>query len=367
MDENSKSKIKYKRLIIIILIVLLALKSYQHFKKRELISIIGEGAISNFEKVNISRYEGRYSTNYDFEIDDSEDITKLIQLIKPIKVRRYGNGNAGFSYNGHLDKITFNNDKRIIIISIYGEEYINLNVFDNGVNHKTYKIIGDIDTSSIDKIIAQKTSEAYNKSKSDYVFSLYDIYRSDKDAYWDYILPNKTHMYKVILSKDVTKEKVEIIEEYVSDPIDDRGEYVERIKEKEIEITSDTITIDGTVVLKAPIEKGNTWDTKIQLTIDKVPKTYGASVTIEEVNEKSVITRLVVPNLVDFKDKEYIRKQIYQKNFGLVYESYNDKEGLRHETRLEAVYKNYISDFIDPREFMKLNDLEVIEESFEKR
>lgn len=365
MVEVKKSKFQYKRIVVILVIALIAFKSYQHFKPRDLISIIGEESILNPEKVNIHRFGGLSSAAYDFDIEDKEDIKRLIQLMKSIKIRRYGMGKSGVRYDGHIDNITFNNNKTIVRIEIIGEQYVYLYLFPQDIGHNEYKIIGDIDTSFIDKIIDKKSLKSNNNEVND-VFSLIDIYQLDDNTYWDYILPDKTHMYKQLWSKDVREKNTKLSMQYVSDPIDDEGKYRDRIKEQEVEITPNQISIDNTVVLKAPLKKGNTWETSIQLSIDGVSKTYEATVNIEEVTEKTVTTRLVVTNLGEFKEKEYIKIQTYQKNFGIIYESYNDKDGQKHETKLEKVYKNVIHEFIDPREFMKFNDLDVIEGNFFK-
>lgn len=365
MREVKKFRIRYKRIIVALVIILIAFKSYQHFRPRNLISIIGEEGITNPSEVNIRRIIGLSSTSYDFDIDDKDDIKRLMQLIKTIKVRRYSIGNAGVSYDGHIDDITitFNDNKSLVRIEIIGKQYIMLDFYPDGVKYDNYKIIGNIDTSSIDKIIGKKITEK-SSNKADNALNLYDIYEFEDDAYWDYILSGKTHMYKRLGYKDMKEENVNIVMQYVSDPIDDRGKYVDRIKKEKIEITPKEIIIDNIMVLKAPLRKGNTWKTNIELTLGGVTNTYEAIVNIEEITEETVTCRLIVPDLKEFKDNKYIRVQTYQRNFGLIYESYNDKDGFRHETKLERVFKNVIPEFIDPREFMKFNDLEVLKDAF---
>lgn len=359
MVEEKKSKIPYKRIVVIIIIALIVLKSYQHFKRRDLISIIGEEYLFNLEEVKIHRWGGVYSASYDYNIEDKGDIEGLIKLIKSIRVRRYFIGN-GVIYDGNIDNVSFNNGESIVRIEIIGEGYIMLDIFPDDASYRNYKIIGDIDTSTIDRIIDKKSLQNISGDKS----HLIDIYELDENAYMDYILSDKIHMYKKLLSKRVSDEGTELIMNHVSDPIDHEGKFRDRIKEQEIEITSDRITIDDMVVLKTPLKEGNTWDTNVELAMDGASKTHKATVSIQEVTDKTVTTRLVVPNLEGYKDKEYVKIQKYQKNFGLIYESYNDQYGLIHEIKLEKVYRNDMHEFIDPREFMKYNDLETIEGDF---
>lgn len=366
MTEESKFKIRLKQVVIIILLALILLKSYQHFRPRDLISIIGEGSLSASEEVNIRRFWGLDSTRYDFKVENKEDIRRLTELIEAIRVRNYGNGNSVLYYKGHKDTIRFNSGKRMIEVGIYGKEHVTLTVFDHDHNYKTYKVIGDIDKSCIEDIITAKTSEIYNSNIPNDVFSLYDIYQITEDKYWDYLLPDKTHMYKKLSDRSVKDEGVNITMQYVNGPIGDRVKVIERIRDQKIEITSDSIKIDGTEVLEAPLKKGKAWKTNIPLDINGDLKSYEATVTIEEADDKTVTTRLVVSNLNEFKDLEYVRIQTYLKGFGLIYEGYNDEDGLWHETSLETVYKNPTRDFLDPKEFMKSKDLDVIEDNFEQ-
>ncbi|WP_425446965.1 hypothetical protein [Dethiothermospora halolimnae] len=353
---------KYKSFWIILIIMIIAFKNYQYFRHRDLISIIDKSNIVGSQKVIIRRSDMRDSIHYNFDIDNKNDIEKIIQLIKSIEVRRYSSGPSGIRYNGCENSIVFENKDNIINMDIIGNNHVSIRSYPDDFDYNTYKIIGNIDASCLDDIIEKKTK--YIENKSDSSFNLYDIYAVDRDGYWDYKLSDGTHMYKNLGFKEIKDNKIKVNMRYVKDNIDKRGKYIDRIKEKEIEIISSQLIIDDTMVLKTPLKKGNTWQTKVKLNIGGVEEIYDATVTIEEVTKKIVKTSLVVSDLKKFKNKEYIRTQIYQKNFGLIYEKYNDKNGLNHEVRLDKVYKYSLREFIDPREYMKLNDLEVIEDDF---
>lgn len=160
MIEDKDLSFKVKKLILVVLLVLIALKSYQHFKPRDLISIIGDNSIESHEEVNIDRYNVLSSATYDLHIDD---IDGLIQLLKSIKVRRFFIGDGEVRYEGHMDHITFNNNKRIVNIRIIGDQYIWLHIFPDDISYNNYKIIGDIDTSLIDRIIDKNVRQENDK------------------------------------------------------------------------------------------------------------------------------------------------------------------------------------------------------------
>jgi hypothetical protein len=168
------------------------------------------------------------------------------------------------------------------------------------------KSIETLEDHSIDKTMGNDLKEMFPKQKG---------------FVWYYEGPNDAE--KISILDDITKEGERYILTIKSCREDLTGQEAleDRISYSTIEITENQVICDGSVVLKTPLVKGNTWTTDYKVKPSK--GMYKATIEIIEVSDKSIKTKAIVYEDSHDIEEQYEEITVYEKGIGMLSKQYS--------------------------------------------
>lgn len=151
--------------------------------------------------------------------------------------------------------------------------------------------------------------------------SIIDVFPNQEGYVWFYEGPNDSEKVTMIQNADNSNDIITLTLLSCREDLAGEVKIEDRISSTIVEITKDSISIDDSVVLKAPLILGGKWETKYKIKPSK--EEYNATIEIIELTEINITTKVFVSKDDNLIDENYEETVIYEYGKGILSEWYN--------------------------------------------
>lgn len=218
----------------------------------------------------------------------------------------------------------------------------------------------EISEEEVHETVQEKPEEA-GAEEGEAVFSLYEIFPSEKGFTWYYDGALDYGRYETIVNVEETLKDERAKYIYVEGEVDDLsgGEAGDLSFIKKYKVTDDSIEYmfedDSFSILKVPLKKGNSWT---DIVLDETKGFFNARVTIIDISDNTITTEIIPESpMEDAVDPKYKIVTKYEIGKGVVstnttYPQLETEDTYEFPIRLSKISqiapKNFIAKYVEP-------------------